>query len=119
MDQRIDLDTAAAQLMARVDRWRRRGIAVGAPTWREVGAGWPPVITTDRGVVVAADSLGVALSKGSQEGSVVLFAGGWADLLYWSGDPSDDPIDEVPGWEDWLTIERYGDLLDRFGALFA
>jgi hypothetical protein len=33
---------------------------------------------------------------GFQEGSVVLFKGGWCDLAYWSGSPSDDPVIEAP-----------------------
>jgi len=49
----------------------------------------------------------------------VLFTGGWADFSYWSGNPSDAPVDEAPGWEDWLTVDAFGNVLDRLGALLA
>jgi hypothetical protein len=75
-------------------------------------------LKTNRADVKAPDSIGVQLRKGAQEGTLVLFDGGWADLLYWGGSASDDVIDEAPGWEDWLDIEHFGALLDRFAGLF-
>ena len=62
--------------------------------------------------------MGVTVRRGSQEGSVVLFAGGWADLIYWSGDPAFEPVSDAPGWEDWLDVARFGLLLDRFAEMF-
>jgi len=97
MDVRIDLDAAAAQIAQRRDAWEEQGISVGDPTWREIAEGWPPVLKTARSEVREADSVGVALSKDMHEGSVVLFQGGWADLLYWSGDPAGALVDEAPG----------------------
>jgi hypothetical protein len=116
MEVRIDLDEAAQLIEERREAWQRRGILVGDATWREAGE-WPWVVKTSRSEVEDADSVGVALSKGDQEGSVVLFRGGWADFVYWSGDPSDEPVMESPGWQDWLTIESFGVLLDRLGGL--
>jgi hypothetical protein len=52
-----------------------------------------------------------------QEGSAVLFSGGWADLLYWDG-RSGQPLDEAPGWDDWLDLERFDQVLDRLTDLF-
>jgi hypothetical protein len=117
VDARIDLDLAAEQITRRRGAWEQRGINVGDLTWREVGEGWPPVLKTERSAVTDTDSVGVALSKGRQEGSVVLFQGGWADLLYWNGE-DEEAVDEAPGWEDWLTLEAFGDLLDRLGGFF-
>lgn len=115
---RIDLDAAAADIVNRRPAWEAAGLDVGDLTWRDQGSGWPPVIRTRRADVQLADSVGVTVRKGTQEGSVVLFDGGWADLLWWSGDPSDDPVDEAVGWEDWLDLERFQALLDRFAQLF-
>lgn len=42
--------------------------------------------------------------KDEQEGQLVVFRGGWADLEYWSGRPSDEPVTEAPGWDDWMTF---------------
>jgi hypothetical protein len=113
----IDLDAAAAQIAARRAEWRRRGIFAGETTWRDQAEGWPPVLKIDRRAVVDADSIGVSLRKGTQEGSVVLFGGGWADLLFRDG-CSNQAVDEAPGWEDWLDPERFGHLLDRLTGYF-
>jgi hypothetical protein len=114
---RIDLDAAAEQIAVRRAEWHRRGIAASGTTWRDQGEGWPPPLKTDRRAVTDADSIGVALTKGVQEGSVVLYSGGWADLLYWDG-RSDQALDEAPGWDDWLDLERFGQVLDRLTDLF-
>jgi hypothetical protein len=114
---RIDLDAAAEQIAARRAEWRRLGITASETTWREQGEGWPPSLKTDRRAVTDADSIGVALTKGVQEGSVVLYSGAWADLLYWDG-RSDQAVDEAPGWQDWLDLERFGQVLDRLTDLF-
>ena len=118
MSPRIDLDDAAKQIAARRDAWVSSGLDVGQVTWREQGEGWPPTLKTGRKDVVSADSIGIEVRKGAQEGSVVLFDGGWADLLWWAGDAGDDLVDEAPGWDDWLDVERFGALLDRFASMF-
>ena len=42
---------------------------------------------------------------------------GWCDLVYWSGDPTSDPLDEAPGWNDWLDLAGLERVLDRFERL--
>ena len=118
MEARIDLDEAFRVLSSKMARWRQRGIEVAAVTWRDIGEPWPYPFKESRADVVKADSLGVALRKGEQEGRLVLFSGGWADLEYWSGSADDQVLDEAPGWDDWLTLDNYDRLLDRFAGLF-
>lgn len=118
MSKHIDLDEAAAQIAARRDAWVAAGLDVGQLTWREQGEGWPPSFKTARAEVVTADSIGVEVRKGTQEGTLVLFSGGWADLLWWSGEASGVVVDEAPRWNDWLDLDRFGALLDRFASLY-
>jgi hypothetical protein len=68
--------------------------------------------------VTVPDSVGIAVKKGKQEGLLVLFKGGWADLEHWSGRQGDEPILRAPGWNDWLDEGRFASLLDEFAALF-
>ncbi len=65
-----------------------------------------------------ADSIGVALRKGVQEGEVVLFRAGFCDFVYWSGDAANDPVQAVPGYPDEMTVENFGLVLDRLTELF-
>jgi hypothetical protein len=74
----------------------------------------PPSLKTDRDDVADPDSIGVTVHLGVQEGSVVLFRGGWCDVEYWSGDASDEPVMGAPGYPDTLTVDEYGRLLDSF-----
>ena len=117
MATRIDLDQAALEIARRAEAWRANGLVVEAPTWRDIGEPWPYPLKVNRTDVKHADSLGVAVRKDTQEGSVVLFDGGWADLLYWDG-TTDKLVDEAPGWDDWLNIEAFANLLDRFARMF-
>ena len=114
---RIDLDATAMEIIRRTDGWRARGIEVKPITWREQAEGWPQKLKTDRSEVISADSIGVALRKGDLEGEIVLFNGGWADLAFWDGH-SRKLLQEMPGWEDWMDLDAFGHLLDRFGLLF-
>lgn len=114
---RIDLDRAAKEIVRRTDCWRDRGIEVKPITWREQAEGWPPKLKTNRSEVIEADSIGVALRKGDLEGEIVLFNGGWADLTFRDGH-SGQLLQEVPGWQDWMDLNAFGQLLDRFGLLF-
>ena len=118
MDNRVDLDAAAREITRRSDRWRESGLTLGDVTWRDQGDESPPKFKTNRADVRDADSVGIRCTKGDQEGSLVLFKGGWADLEFWSGDIAAEPLCEAPGWDDWLTVESYGALLDRFFGLF-
>jgi hypothetical protein len=118
VDDRVDLDRAVLEIARRLETWRKQGLRPSEVTWRDKGEGWQPLLKTERSAVVDPDSIGVAVRKADQLGRVVLYRGGWADLEYWSGNPTEDAVVESPGWEDWLTVERFGDLLDRFAALF-
>lgn len=116
VENRIDLDAAAEFIAARRRHWQELGITASDTTWRDQGRGWPPPITTQRSEVVDPDSIGVALRKGSQEGSVVLFRGGWADFLYWDG--AEEVIDEAPGYGHWLNLDAFGSVLDPLTTAF-
>lgn len=43
---------------------------------------WPYPLKTDREEVTDADSVGVVVRNQEQEGRLVIFRGGWADLEY-------------------------------------
>ena len=118
MENRIDLDAAARAIARRADSWRERGLTLGAVTWRDAADGWPWTLKTDRAAVRDADSVGISCTRGEQEGRLVLFKGGWADLEFWSGDVADEPLTDMVGFNDWLSIESYEALLDRFVGLF-
>lgn len=118
MDPVIDLDAAAQEIRRRSEHWRALGHDVGAITWAD-GQTTVHKVTTDRSQVRGDYSIGVHVTRGEQEGFLVLYAGGWCDLLYWSGDAADEPVDEAPGWEDRLDIGRFNQVLDRFERLFA
>ncbi|MGH3849944.1 MAG: hypothetical protein ACRDRT_09620 [Pseudonocardiaceae bacterium] len=76
----VDLDVAVQRVAERMPLWASAGITVRPVTWRDQGEGWPPPLKTNRSEVMDADSIGVVLKKGEQEGEVVLFKGGWCDL---------------------------------------
>ncbi len=118
VDNNIDLDAAEQQIAQRRVGWRRLGIVAGETTWRECD-GWPHRITTDRATVADVDSIGVELTKGTQLGIIVLFAGGWADFMFYNGVDDGIGIVEAPGWNDPLDVGRFGQLLDRLTKLFS
>jgi hypothetical protein len=88
----IDLDVAVREIERRAD-----GFTVEPVTWRDQRGGWPPSLNTDRGAVAGPDSIGIKVRLGDQEGSVVLFEGGWCDVEYWPGSASCEPLTEAPG----------------------
>ena len=108
----------AALITRHASAWEESGLVVGALTWRDAAAPWPSPLREDRGQVAQPDSVGVAVRKRGHEGQLVVFRGGWADLEYWSGDASDEPVIEAPGWDDWLDLPGVDRLLRRFAALF-
>ena len=114
----VDLDLAIEQVVARMSKWAEARIAVQPVTWRDQGNGWPPSFKTDRSQVLDAHSIGVSLRKGAQEGEVVLFRGGWCDYVYWTGEVDDDPIQDAPGYPDRMTVEGFGEVLDRLTTEF-
>ena len=76
MDRWIDLDQVAGLISSYAVAWEQAGLAVGALTWRDVGVPWPYPLKADRGEVVDADSVGVAVGKLEQEDRLVVFRGG-------------------------------------------
>jgi hypothetical protein len=118
MDRWIDLDQVAGLISSYAVAWEQAGLAVGALTWRDVGVPWPYPLKADRGEVVDADSVGVAVGKLEQEDRLVVFRGGWADLEYWTGRRSDAPVLEAPGADDPMTLTDVERLLERFASLF-
>jgi hypothetical protein len=96
-----------------VSRERRSGILV---VWK--AGPCPSPLREVRGQVAEPDSVGVTVRKHEQEGQLVVFRGGWADLEYWSGGASDEPVIEAPGWDDWMDLPRIERLLRRFADLF-
>ena len=118
MESRVDLDQVAGLISRHAFAWEESGLVVGAVTWRDAAGPWPSPLREDRGQVTEPDSVGVTVRKHEQEGQLVVFRGGWADLEYWSGSPSDEPVTEAPGWDDWMDLPGIERLLRRFADLF-
>lgn len=118
MERWIDLCQAAGLISGHAVPWKQAGLTVGELTWRDMGESWPYPFKADRSEVADADSVGVAVREQEQEGRLVIFRGGWADLDYWTGHPSDDPVSEAPGVGDPMTLTEVEQLLERFASLF-
>ncbi|MGH9164784.1 MAG: hypothetical protein ACRDZW_04625 [Acidimicrobiales bacterium] len=118
MNEVVDLDVAVQRVAERMPLWASAGITVRPVTWRDQGEGWPPPLKTNRSEVMDADSIGVVLKKGEQEGEVVLFKGGWCDYVYWTGEIDDEPVQDAPGYPDTMTADGFGQVLDRLTAEF-
>ena len=117
MEQVINLDDAAAAIGRRIPTWRLRGLTVGAVTWAD-GQTFDHEITPDRQRVRGDYSVGFRVTRGDEEGGLILYAGGWCDLEYWSGDAASDPVVDAPGWTAPLDLPGFERLLDRFDGLF-
>ena len=85
----------------------------GTPRTPDTGGEVTPA-ENDRSQVTSADSIGISLGKGEQEGEVVLFDGGWCDFVYWDG-RAEEAVQETP---EATTVERFGEVLDRLAAMF-
>ena len=118
VERGVDLDQVAGLICRHAVTWEQAGLVAGALTWRDVGVPWPYPLRTDRREVADADSVGVEVRKQEQVGRLVVFRGGWADLEYWTGQRSDEPVLEAPGADDPLTLADIGRLLERFAGLF-
>lgn len=118
MESWVDLDQVAGLISRHATAWEEAGLVVGALTWRDVAGPWPYPLREDRAQVAEADSVGVTVRKHEQEGRLVVFRGGWADLEYWNGRPFDDPVTEAPGWADRMGLPDIDRLLRRFVGLF-
>lgn len=117
MQQAIDLDAASVALERRLPLWRAAGMTVGDPTWAD-GQTTIHDVTTERSRVRGDYSVGIRVSRAAVEGMVVLYAGGWCDLEYWSGEADDEPVLEAPGWDEPLDMQGFEAVLDRFEGLF-
>ncbi|WP_053071620.1 hypothetical protein [Cellulomonas sp. A375-1] len=119
MDVKIDLDLAAAQISDRGAEWQARGLRVGPITWRDQARTWPNQVVAGRAQAAEPDSVGVKVTCGGEEGELVLYAGGWADVLYWGGDGASEVVDEMVGdYDSPLTQEDFARVLEAFGGRF-
>lgn len=116
MDCVIDLDAAAAVLASRLAE--RTDLESDPITWRGFESSFDEPFTTDRGAIIDPYSVGVRVRRGEEKGLLVLYAGGWADLEYWSGDVSDGVRNHVAGWQDPLDVPRFDDVVVELLALF-
>lgn len=115
--RRIDVDAAAQVLL---DRLARRPDVSALPlTWMGFGAAYDEPLSTDRAAIGDAYSVGVELRRGAEEGRLVLFAGGWADYEFWAGTADADPVLDAPGCDDWLTVERFAEVVERLLGEFS
>jgi hypothetical protein len=98
VDRLLDLDRAALELERFRRVWSSVGLAVGALTWRDAAEPWPQTLHVDRGEVQDPDSVAVTVKAEGAEGQIVLFRGGWADIVMASG--QGEPIIEAPSVPD-------------------
>jgi hypothetical protein len=106
----LDLDLAAAEIERRRDAWMSVGVEVGPLTWQDRARGSPRQLL-DRRPAGNADSLGVKCIQGAAELAVVLWRGGWADVISWTGSPKDAVEVSAP---DVDTVAAFGELLDWY-----
>lgn len=107
VEGQVDLDQVAGLIARHAVAWREAGLAVGPVSWRDAGGAWPYLLREDRRQVAGADSSRCCRQQGRPGGRLVVFRGGWADLEYWSGRPCDEPVIEVPGWDDRMDLFQY------------
>jgi len=117
VEHRIDLDVAASLVERRGGAWQAWGWTVGPLTWADGQTTAHPV-TPDRAAVRGDYSLGVHIVHGGREGEVVLYAGGWCDVQYWSGRIDDPIMEETHGGEDPLDLAAFDRLLGLVETLF-
>jgi hypothetical protein len=103
----LDLDAAAIEIEGRRTAWSDVGFVVGPLTWRDIAQGWPyPLVT--RSEAVSPDSVGVRANRGTVEFEIVLFDGGWADVVGANIDSGDIQVDGP----ELDSVEAFGALLD-------
>lgn len=110
----IDLDECSAAVDARVSGWNEAGLQLSVPTWVDNETPWPRPLLIERAEVVSPMSFGFQLKRSDGgEAEVVVYAGGWADLVSW-----------IPGTElenAYREIEsprHFASALDSFLARF-
>lgn len=120
VEQRIDLDRAAAQISTRRQRWTAVGLVVGPLTWRDMAARWPQPLEQNRSRVAEADSVGVHVTgPAGSELLVVLFRGGWADVGFLAGigetdGDSEEDVRVVSEAPEVTSPQEFGELLDGY-----
>ena len=87
MESRVDLDEVVGLISRHAFAWKQSGLVVGPLTWRDEAVSWPSPLGEDRSQVAEPDSVGVMVRRHQQEGRLVVFRGGWADLEYWGRRP--------------------------------
>lgn len=116
MDTRLNLDDVTAEIRERVPDWEGRGLEVGPVTWRDE-EDKSPELKVDRTDVLEPVSVGIAVRTNGQEGRLVIYKEGWADISVFDSEENND-VNEVIGWEDWFTLDAVGSVIDRFVCLF-
>jgi hypothetical protein len=76
----IDLDELAQRLGPLTAEWRGSA-TVGPLTWRDEVSPWPQPIVSDRNAVSVPESLGLRLQRDEDEMEMVVWTGGWADVV--------------------------------------
>jgi len=117
VQRHINLDEAARVLAERIAE--RPDLTVGPFTWKGFDTPFDEPLATDRSAIEEAYSVGVRLWRGSEEGAIVLYAGGWADYEYWAGIAEADVVLDAPGWGNPLDVDRFAEVVARLLAEFA
>jgi hypothetical protein len=106
----LDLDRAAAAIAEWREVWVGQGLILHPLMWMDNEAAWPRPVLTDRSQIRRPMLLRVRLEgPGASEAEVVLYAGGWADVLL--APPSSAGIE--PEYHELDEVEEFGVLLDR------
>ena len=90
------------------------GFEVGALTWRDVGVAWPYPFVSSREEAAEADSVGIHVKGEGAEGLLVFFAGGWADVSFFS-EASTDVFIEAPQATSETEVRE---ISERFASFF-
>ena len=104
----LDLDRAAAMVVARRASWLALGLAVDGLTWMDNNVQWPAPLVKDRSQVRRPRSLGLRVYGQAGEAEFVLYAGGWVDVDAVHG--MEEPVSEYVELDE---VEAFGSVLDR------
>lgn len=104
VDLRIGLDTAAAELSARLRE--RPDLDVGPLTWEDVADDYDTPLATGREAIQQPYSIGVEIHRGTEGGSTrsVRRRVGRPQVL--QGFVSDDAVDRVRGYDDCPDVPK-------------
>ncbi len=115
MDAVIDVDAVAREFTARRPAWAARGVQTSQLTWRDATATWPQPLPTDRTSIIDPESVGMTFSvAGAEIGQLVIWCGGWADLVCLIGERI---VVEAPEFSSVAAVVTVAeDLIDRITA---